>query len=179
MFVVSGRPIFRSGPRPIFLSPLSEINSIVVGMKAVISVVVLLAGSSWGFAGQDQSASPSPTPTPSSTPTPSPTATPSPSRNGFVPGTNRIRISSGVANSLIRHKVDPIYPREARKNNITGDVLLRIIIGRQGNVTNLEVIQGDPILVESAVKAVKQWKYRPYILNGEAIEAESVIKIQY
>jgi len=84
-----------------------------------------------------------------------------------------------VANSLIRHKVDPIYPREARKNNITGDVLLRIIIGRQGNVTNLEVIQGDPILVESAVKAVKQWKYRPYILNGEAIEAESVIKIQY
>jgi protein TonB len=142
-------------------------------MKAVIAVVVLLAGSLCGFAGQDQSASPSPTPTPS------PTATPSPSRKGFVPGTNRIRISSGVADSLIRHKVDPVYPREARKNYITGDVLLRIIIGREGTVTNLEVVQGDPILVESAVKAVKQWKYRPFILNGEAIEAETTVKIQY
>lgn len=142
-------------------------------MKAMIIAVVLLAGSLWGFAGQDQSASPSPTPTPS------PTATPSPSPNGFVPGTKRIRISSGVAEGLIRHKVDPVYPQEARKNLITGDVLLRIVIGREGNVTNLEVMQGDPILVKSAVKAVKQWKYRPYILNGEAIEAESTVKIQY
>jgi len=43
----------------------------------------------------------------------------------------------------------------------------------------MTVIRGDPILIESAIKAIKQWKYRPYILNGEAIEAESVIKIQY
>ena len=144
-------------------------------MKAIIAVVVLLAGSSWGFTGQDQSASPSPTPTP----TPSPTATPSPSRKGFVPGTNRIRISSGVADSLIRHKVDPVYPQEARENHITGDVILKAIIDRQGNITNVEVLRGDPILVESAVKAVKKWKYRPYILDGEAIEAETTVKIQY
>jgi protein TonB len=142
-------------------------------MKAVIAVVVLLAGFSWGFAGQDQSASPSPTPTPS------PTATPSPSPNAFVPGTKRIRISSGVAESLIRHKVNPVYPWDARVNHITGDVLIRIVIDRQGNVSNMTVIRGDPILIESAIKAIKQWKYRPYILNGEAIEAESVIKIQY
>jgi periplasmic protein TonB len=142
-------------------------------MKAVVAMVVLLVGSSWGFAGQDQSASPSPTPTPS------PTATPSPSRKGFVPGTNRIRISSGVADSLIRHKVDPVYPWDAKVNHITGDVLIRIIIDQQGNVSNITVIRGDPILIESAIKAVKQWKYRPYILNGEAIEAESVVKIQY
>jgi len=140
-------------------------------MKAALAVVVLLAGSSWGFAGQDHSASPSPTPTPS------PTATPS--RKGFVPGTNRIRISSGVADSLIRHKVDPVYPWDAKVNHITGDVLIRIIIDQQGNVSNITVIRGDPILIESAIKAVKQWKYRPYILNGEAIEAESVVKIQY
>jgi periplasmic protein TonB len=140
-------------------------------MKAVIAVVVLLAGSSCGFASQDQSASPSPTPTPS------PTATPS--ANAFVPGTKRIRISPGVANSLIRHKVDPVYPWDARVNHITGDVLLRATIDRQGNITNLAVVRGDPILIESAIKAVKQWKYRPYILNGEAIEADTTIKIQY
>jgi protein TonB len=84
-----------------------------------------------------------------------------------------------VADSLIRHKVDPVYPWDARVNHITGDVLIRIIIDQQGNVSNMAVIRGDPILIESAIKAVKQWKYRPYILNGEAIEAESVVKIQY
>lgn len=142
-------------------------------MKAIISVVVLLAGFSWGFAGQNQSASPSPTPTPS-------TASPSPSPHGPPgPGTKRVRISSGVAEGLIRHKVDPSYPAKARENYVTGDVLLRFIIDRQGNVTDLTVLQGDPILVESAVKAVKKWKYRPYILYGEAIEAETTVKIQY
>ena len=143
-------------------------------MKAAIAVVVLLAGSSCGFAYQDQSASPSPTPTPS------PTASPSPSPNGPPgPGTKRVRISSGVAEGLIRHKVDPVYPQKARENHITGDVLLKAVIDRQGNITNIELVRGDPILAESAIKAVKQWKYRPYILNGEAIEAETTVKIQY
>src|SRR6185312_5263472 len=89
----------------IFFIPALEVHSIVVGMKTMIAVVVLLAGFSCGFVGQDQSASPSPT------------ATPPPSRQGFVPGTNRIRISSGVADSLIRHKVDPVYPWDAKVNH--------------------------------------------------------------
>jgi TonB family protein len=84
-----------------------------------------------------------------------------------------------VADRQLRHHVDPVYPWDARVNHITGDVLVRIIIDRQGDVTEMNVIQGDPILVESAIKALKQWKYRPYILNGEAIEMESTIKIQY
>ena len=141
-------------------------------MKAAIVVVVLLVGSLWGFAYQDQSASPSPTPTPSPTASPSPNGPPG-------PGTKRVRISSGVAEGLIRHKVDPVYPQKARENHITGDVLLKAVIDRQGNITNIELVRGDPILAESAIKAVKQWKYRPYILNGEAIEAETTVKIQY
>ena len=141
-------------------------------MKAAIVVVVLLVGSLWGFAYQDQSASPSPTPTPSPTASPSPNGPPG-------PGTKRVRISSGVAEGLIRHKVDPVYPQKARENHITGDVLLKAVIDRQGDITNIELVRGDPILAESAIKAVKQWKYRPYILNGEAIEAETTVKIQY
>jgi len=86
---------------------------------------------------------------------------------------------SGVAEGLIRHKVDPVYPWDAKVNHITGDVLLKAVIDRQGNIANLELLRGDPILAESAIKAVKQWKYRPYILNGEAIEAETTVKIQY
>jgi periplasmic protein TonB len=158
----------------IFFIPALEVHSIVVGMKTMIAVVVLLAGFSCGFVGQDQAASPSPTPTPS------PTATPTPSPHGPPgPGTKRVRISSGVAEGLIRHKVDPVYPWDAKVNHITGDVLLKAVIDRQGNIANLELLRGDPTLAESAIKAVKQWKYRPYILNGEAIEAETTVKIQY
>ena|SRR5579864_1761283 len=142
-------------------------------MKAVTAVVVLLAGSSCRFGGQDQSASPSPTPTPS------PTPAPSPSLYWPAPGAKKIRISSGVADGLLRHKVDPVYPWDARVNHITGDVILQATIDRQGNVTNLVVVRGDPILAKSAVKAVKQWKYRPYVMNGEALEADTTIKIQY
>jgi protein TonB len=142
-------------------------------MKAIIAVVVLLAGSSWGLAGQDQSASPSPTPTPS------PTATPSSSPHGPAPGTKRIRVSSGVAEKQLRHNVDPVYPSEARRNYITGDVFLRIIIDRQGNVAEVYAVKGDAMLVESAVKAVKKWKYRPYILDGESVEMDAPILIKY
>ena len=142
-------------------------------MKAVIALVVLLAGSLLGFAGQDQSASPSPAPTPS------PTATPSPLLPRPDPGVKRIRVSSGVAEKQLRHDVNPAYPREARKNHITGDVLLRVIIDRQGNVANVVVIKGDPILIDSAINAVKKWKYRPYILDGEPIEMDAPILIKY
>lgn len=142
-------------------------------MKAVIAVIVLLAGSSCGFAVQDQSTSPSPTPTPS------PAITPSPSPNAPAPGVKRIRVSSGVADGQLRHKVKLAYPREARKNHITGDVFLRVIIDRQGNVAEVYAIEGDAMLVEPTVKAVKKWKYRPYIWDGEAIEMDAPIKIQY
>jgi protein TonB len=91
----------------------------------------------------------------------------------------RIRVSSGVAEKQLRHKVDPVYPWDARVNHLTGDVLIRIIIDQQGNVSNMTVIRGDPILIESVIKAVKQWKYRPYILNGEAIEMDAPILIKY
>ena len=142
-------------------------------MKAVIAVVVLLAGFSWGLAGQNESALPSPTPTSS------PTPAPSPSLYWPAPGAKKIRISSGVANSLLRHKVDPVYPLDAKTKHIAGDVILQATIDPQGNVTNLAVVQGDPILAKSALKAVKQWKYKPYTMNGQVFEAETTIKIQY
>jgi len=75
--------------------------------------------------------------------------------------------------------VDPVYPSEARRNYITGDVFLRIIIDRQGNVAEVYAVKGDAMLVESAVKAVKKWKYRPYILDGESVEMDAPILIKY
>jgi len=102
-----------------------------------------------------QSAVPSPTPTPAQESPSSP---------------KEFASSSGVANSLLRHKVDPEYPWEARERHITGDVLLWIVIDKSGNVASIRVEKGRPILVDAAVEAVKQWKYRPFVLHGEPVE---------
>jgi TonB family protein len=77
------------------------------------------------------------------------------------------------------HDVAPKYPKDAIAKGIQGVVRLRATIDRKGNVANVRVLEGDPILAEAAVKAVKRWKYRPHLLNGEAVEAETAITIQF
>jgi periplasmic protein TonB len=91
----------------------------------------------------------------------------------------RLRVSSGVAEGLKIHHVDPEYPKEARDKGIQGDVILQATIDRKGHMANLTVFQGDPILAAAAMDAVKQWKYRPYRLKGEPVEVETTIKIQF
>jgi protein TonB len=130
------------------------------GLIAAILLSGLLRGSGM------QSAVPSPTPTP----TPAQESPKQP---------KRVRISSGVANSLLRHNVDPEYPWEAKQRHITGDVLLWIVIDKSGNVASIRVEKGAPILVDAAVEAVKRWKYRPFVLKGEPVEAESTILIKF
>src|SRR3954453_4328358 len=119
----------------------------------IIALAVLLAGSLQGFAFQNQSASPT------FSSTPSPTPSPSPNPPAFRP--NKIRVSSGVAEGMVLHKVNPVYPWDAKVNHITGDVVLQITIDRQGHVANMLLVKGDPILAKSAIKAVGKWEYHP------------------
>jgi TonB family protein len=91
----------------------------------------------------------------------------------------RVRVSSGVAEKSKIHDVQPEYPQEARKNNIEGDVSFHVIIDREGNIGEVTLLSGPPILAESAAKAVKQWKYRPYLLNGKPVEVETTILIKF
>jgi TonB family protein len=58
-------------------------------------------------------------------------------------------------------------------------VLLRALIDREGHITELEVLSGHPLLIESAIKAVKQWEYKPYVLNGKPVEVETTIRVHY
>jgi outer membrane biosynthesis protein TonB len=120
-----------------------------MNVARTLAVALLLAGLLRGFAMQDQSASPSPTPSASPAPSPSPTP-----NEAAKP--KRVRLSSEVADGLRLHYVLPEYPREARKKHIAGDVVLHAIIDRQGKITNILVVSGDPILVKSAIKAVNQ-----------------------
>ena len=91
----------------------------------------------------------------------------------------RIRVSSGVSSGLLVKKVAPVYPPDARQANTQGTVVLRANIDKEGNVSNLLLVSGDPMLAPAAIEAVKQWKYRPYLLNGEAVEVETTIQVNF
>ncbi|HTY84757.1 MAG TPA: TonB family protein [Silvibacterium sp.] len=91
----------------------------------------------------------------------------------------RIRVSSGVVSGLLLRKVNPVYPPLARQARIQGVVLLQAEISKEGNITNLQLISGHPMLAPAAIEAVKQWKYKPYLLNGEPVEVETQVQVNF
>lgn len=88
-------------------------------------------------------------------------------------------MSEGVMEAALIHKVQPEYPNTARIVHISGTVRLRAIIGTDGRIRELEVINGNAFLQASAVAAVRQWRYRPTLLNGEAVEVETLITVNF
>jgi protein TonB len=96
-----------------------------------------------------------------------------------VAAPQKLRVSSGVAEGNKIHDVTPTYPQMARVAHIQGDVLLQATISKTGIIENLRGVSGHPILIQAAMEAVKQWKYKPYILNGEPVEVETTIKVQF
>jgi protein TonB len=91
----------------------------------------------------------------------------------------RIRVSQGVTQGMIIRKIQPAYPPLARQARIQGPVVLQAEIGKDGSITNLRLISGHPMLAPAAIEAIKQWKYKPYILNGEPVEVETTITFNF
>jgi periplasmic protein TonB len=89
----------------------------------------------------------------------------------------RVRVSQGVSQGLLIKKVQPPYPPLARQARIQGNVVLQAEISKEGTIQNLRLISGHPMLTQSAIEAVKQWRYRPYYLNGEPVEVETQITV--
>jgi TonB family protein len=92
---------------------------------------------------------------------------------------SRIRISSGVISSLLIKKVNPIYPSDARQSYIQGTVVFRVQISKAGDITELELLSGPIELAGSAANAVRQWKYRPNLLNGKPVMVDTQIQVNY
>ncbi len=88
------------------------------------------------------------------------------------------RISHMMEGNLI-YKVQPMYPPLARAARIQGPVHLRAIISRTGTIENLQAIDGHPMLVGAALDAVRQWRYRPFILNGDPVEVETQVTVNF
>lgn len=86
---------------------------------------------------------------------------------------------SDQANSLCGPTLPPLYPPEAKKQGIQGTVKLRAVIGTDGLIKDVKVIDGHPMLTSSAVEAVRRWKYRPYLVNGKPVEVETSILVNF
>jgi periplasmic protein TonB len=92
----------------------------------------------------------------------------------------RVRVSQGVTQGMKVHDVTPQYPQMAKIARVQGPVVLAAVIGKDGSIQNLRVVStASPLLNQAAVEAVKQWRYRPYILNGEPVEVDTTITVNF
>ena len=90
-----------------------------------------------------------------------------------------VHASREEMSALVLKKVPPQYPEAAKKAKIEGQVILRAIISKDGDVENLKIVSGHPQLAPSAIGAVKQWKYRPYLQQGKPVEVETEINVNF
>ena len=91
----------------------------------------------------------------------------------------RIRVASRVVEANLIHDVPPQYPPEAGRARVEGSVVLMALIGQDGSVKDVRVESGLPILAQAALDAVKQWRYKPYLIDGEPVEVDSRITINF
>jgi protein TonB len=89
----------------------------------------------------------------------------------------RLRVGGGVQAALIINKVIPVYPPLARMARISGTVRFTAIIAKDGTIQNLTLVSGHPLLVAAATEAVRQWRYRPTLLNGDPVEVIAPIDV--
>jgi protein TonB len=90
-----------------------------------------------------------------------------------------LHISQGVSQGLLIKKVSPSYPKAALSMRMEGNVELMATISKTGGISRVKVLSGDPLLARSASDAVKQWKYKPYLLNGEPVEIQTEVTVKF
>jgi periplasmic protein TonB len=92
---------------------------------------------------------------------------------------SRIRVGGNVQSASLLHQVMPVYPPIAKTAHISGTVILHAIIAKDGSVQQLEYVQGPPLLMKSAMDAVREWRYKPTLLNGEPVEIDTTISVVF
>jgi TonB family protein len=114
---------------------------------------------------------------------------PSDVQSGGAPGSNappspkatpqRIRMGGNMMQANLVKMVRPIYPDLVKQGRISGTVRLHVIVAKDGTIQRMEVISGHALLVQAALDAVRQWKYQPVLLNGEAVEVDTVVDVVF
>ncbi len=88
-------------------------------------------------------------------------------------------VTSGVMQGMLIYKVIPTYPAVAQAIRASGTVVLQATISKTGAIENLRVVDGPPMLRQAALDAVRQWRYKPYMLNGQPVEVETTVEVQF
>jgi len=96
-----------------------------------------------------------------------------------APPAQRTRLAPEVVQGELIYKLDPEYPQVARLARVQGAVVLHAIIGTDGTVQQLQVVRGSPLLAGPALNAVKNWRYRPHVVDGEPVEVETTITVNF
>lgn len=100
----------------------------------------------------------------------------------FVPPPKQehpVKLSEGVVAAQLISRVEPRYPALALEMRLSGIVVLRAIISRDGRIESLEVVSGSPFFAQTALDAVREWRYRPTLLDGEPVEVETTITVEF
>ncbi len=106
-------------------------------------------------------------------------APPPPVKKAPPPPPKRIRVGGAVQKANLIRQVRPVYPPLARQARIQGTVKLTAIIAKNGSIEKLEVLSGHPLLIPSALQAVKQWRYKPTLLNGQPVEVVTQVDVNF
>ncbi len=91
----------------------------------------------------------------------------------------KVKVSEAVANAFVIRRVPPKYPDEARQARIQGTVVVEVVVDIDGNVKDVRLISGHPLLAPAAIDAVRQWKFKPYLLNREPVELDSLLTVPF
>ncbi len=91
----------------------------------------------------------------------------------------RVRISSDAAQSILIKRVAPKYPAMARAARIQGSIVLAVEIDKTGIPVGIQVVSGHPMLIQAAIDAVRQWRYKPYLLNGMPVDADTQVTVNF
>ncbi len=96
-----------------------------------------------------------------------------------MPAQAPLKGTTGPLAGRLTHRVEPEYPPEARKQHMQGSVVLEVQVLSDGTVGSISIVKGNPLLAESAVQAVRQWKYQPYVVDGHSVESQTRITINF
>jgi periplasmic protein TonB len=107
-----------------------------------------------------------------------PASTPASSGSGVSSATERVRLSPGTA-QVVSRPVEPTYPMLAKQMKVQGAVVLKVFIGKEGNIQNLSVLSGPAILSAAAREAVMQWRFKPYFVGGQPVETEARVTVNF
>ena len=91
----------------------------------------------------------------------------------------RVQVPAEVMQKLLVHRVEPVYPPEARQQNLQGIIALDIVVAKDGSVTSMKALNGPDLLANAAMDALRWWKFEPYRVNGEPAEIETTVAVEF